>query len=108
MDPRVISLVCGLGDPAFRQNAANRAAEAYGVVALLILVRDEETGKYRPAYGFKPSLPGGPHWRDFLRHASTSERHAGEVAFPDLTRLIAACSIRAARADPHSVGGVKF
>jgi signal transduction histidine kinase len=95
LDPRVISLVCGLGDPTFRQDAANRAAEAYGAVALLILVRDEETGKFRPAYGFKPSLPGGPLWRDFLRHASTSERHAGEVAFPDLTRSIAACSIRA-------------
>jgi len=94
LDPRVLSLVCGLGNPALRQETANRAAKTLGAVALLILGLDEETGRYRPAQGFTQTLPGGGTWRDFLRYASASDRHAGEVAYPDLQRSIAACSIR--------------
>ena len=90
----MISLVCGLGNPALRQEAANRAAKAFGATALLFFTLDEETGRYRPAQGFAQTLPGGASWRDFLRQASRSDRHSGEVAYPDLRTSIVACSIR--------------
>ena len=94
MDPRVISLVCGLGNLALRQEAANRAAEAFGAAALLVFALDEETGRYRPAQGFLQTLPGGPAWRAFLRQASNSDRHSGEVTYGESGTSIAACSIR--------------
>lgn len=90
----MISAVCGFGDPALRQDVANRAAEAFGAAAMLAFTLDEETGRYRPAQGFMQTLPGGTGWRAFLRQASISERHHGEVTHGDLHTPIAASSIR--------------
>jgi len=82
-DPiRIQELVNALADPDERCRAADALASAVGADALLILVRDGESGAFLPAPGFPRTLPGGPTWRSFLAACAEGGEVTMEVDHP--------------------------
>jgi PAS domain S-box-containing protein len=75
--------VIALCDRAGRGEAAETLAQAVGADALLILIRDPESGAVTPAPGFRRTLPGGPTWRAFLAACARPGEFAMEVDYPD-------------------------
>ncbi len=76
-------------DPAERAAAAARRAADWGVEAVMLLIRDRDLGRLRPAPGFPQTLPGGPTWRALLkRDVADDERWTGTVAFPVRERMV--------------------
>jgi signal transduction histidine kinase len=85
-------LLNGFANATRRQEASARLAGEMGGEAFLIFLKDEETGSFTPAQGFRQRLPGGPSWRSFLKQAFRCCEFSGEVAFPDAdTRVPAVC-----------------
>ena len=76
-------LVDALAECDGREQAADALAHVLGAEALLILVRDRETGAVVPASGFPRTLPGGPTWRAFLAACERPGEYAMEVDHPD-------------------------
>ena len=76
-------LVDALAEREGRAQAAEALAHALGAEALLILVRDRETGAVVPASGFPRTLPGGPTWRAFLAACGHPGEFSMEVDHPD-------------------------
>ena len=86
----MLPLLNGLAAPDERQKSASQLAEYLGAEALLILLRDEETGRSRPAPGFAQTLPGGQTWRRFLDQCAQPGEVQCPVAFPNQHRTVAA------------------
>jgi signal transduction histidine kinase len=80
-----VELINALAEPACRSEAAAALARYWDVDAILVLVKDDETGALFPAPGFPQTLPGGPTWRSFFRRCETASEIEGEIAFPDAT-----------------------
>jgi len=80
--PGIRKLVDALADPDERCQAADALASALGADALLILVRDLESGAFLPAPGFPRTLPGGPTWRSFLAACAEEREFTMEVDHP--------------------------
>ena len=81
-------------DPAERAIAAARCAADWGVEAVLVLIKDRDSGALRPAPGFPQTLPGGPTWRTLLRSRAEDARWTGVVAFPVRDRLVPFAAFR--------------
>ena len=77
-------LVNALSEREGATRAAEALARAVGAEALLILIRDPDSGAIVPAPGFPRTLPGGPTWRAFLNglRASGRIRHGGRLSGP--------------------------
>ncbi len=76
-------------DPAERAAAAARRAADWGVEAVMLLIRDRDLGRLRPAPGFPQTLPGGPTWRALLKQEVAGDaRWTGLVAFPVRERMV--------------------
>jgi signal transduction histidine kinase/ActR/RegA family two-component response regulator len=67
-----------------RAEAASATAERIGAAALLILIRDPETGALHPAPGFRQTLPGGATWGAVLARCAEPGEFRARVAYPDL------------------------
>ena len=99
MKDAAVRIVNELANPVTRKEVSLRLAREMGGEAFIIFLRDEETGSFRPAPGFKQRLPGGPSWRAFLKQASQCCEFSAEVAFPDAATLLPAV----ARSDTTAV-----
>ncbi|MBL0408305.1 response regulator [Microvirga aerilata] len=55
-----------------------------------MLLRDQTTGRSRPAPGFPQTLPGGPTWRHFLARCAEPGEFACNVVLPDQSRTVLA------------------
>ncbi len=85
-----VDLLNALADPAGRPAAAAALARAWGVEAVLVLVRDHELGVLCPAPGFVQTLPGGSGWRTLLARCTGPATVTGAVAFPDRHTIVPA------------------
>lgn len=78
-----------------RSLIAGEIARQFGAKALVIFVKDGQTGQHRPAPGFPQRLPGGALWRALLRQAQeSSDPICSDVPFPDEGSQIIAAAFR--------------
>ena len=70
MTKRFSTLLGQFGDPTRRELVSNQLAQCLGAEQLLIFVRDQSTGEWRPGLGFKNSRP----WKTLVEKAARSEK----------------------------------
>jgi signal transduction histidine kinase len=81
----IAALLPRLASREGRSDAALSVARRLGALALLVLVRDPETGVLRPGPGFPQTLPGGATWTALLARCEQPGEFRVRIAYPDLT-----------------------
>jgi signal transduction histidine kinase len=74
-------MVAGLALPAHREQATSTLAHALGAEAVVIFVRDPESGAFLTPGGFPQTLPRGKVWRAFLAACVANKSHEGDLPF---------------------------
>lgn len=75
----LLSAIVGLTALETRPAAAHALAATVGARALLIFIRDRETGTLLTAAGFPQTLPDGANWRAFLEECVRRGQHSADV-----------------------------
>ena len=83
VDPRLLSLVSALVEPAIRKTAARELACSIGAEDLLIFLPDSDLGMLLPAPGFPQTLSRGLEWGHFFAACQTDVPLHGELLHPE-------------------------
>ena len=89
---QAIELIVGLADVENRAGRAQAMAAALGAEDVLVFLHDAEADALMPAPGWRKTLPGGAHWRDFLARGKADGFHRGELPWTGQSRQVVGCA----------------